>query len=131
MARLYRALEMQGQIAFHQKTAASTSEVSLDVVPPTLQDEFSRRYPGPAKGKLKLPLFATFQVLQALGEPIGGQFFAHKADFLKIINARNDSILAHGITPVSKKAFEHLRDLIRQTFRIEETVSFPRLRFPY
>ena len=131
MARLYRALELQGQIVFLQKTAASTSEVPLDVIPPTLQDDFSRRYAGPAKGKLQLPLFATFQVLQALRDPVGDQFFTRKADFLKIISARNNSILAHGVIPVSKKAFEHMRDLIRQTFKIEETVSFPRLRSPY
>jgi CRISPR-associated protein (TIGR02710 family) len=131
MARLYRALELQGQIIFLQRTGASTSEAPLEVIPPALQDDFTRRYAGPARGKLQLPLFATFQVLQALGEPAADQFFARKTDFLKIINARNNSILAHGITPVNKKAFEHLRDLIRQTFLIEETVSFPRLRSPY
>jgi CRISPR-associated protein (TIGR02710 family) len=131
MARLYRALEMQGQIAFLQKTGASTSEVPIEVIPPRLQDEFSRRYGSPAKDGLELGLFATFLVLQALGDPAGDQFFARKADFLKIIHARNQSILAHGITPVNKKAFDRLRDLIRQTFRIEETLHFPKLRSPY
>jgi hypothetical protein len=131
MARLYRALELQGQIIFIQKTGASTSEAPLAVIPPGLQDDFSRRYSGPTRGRLQLPLFAAFQVLQTLGEPTAGQFFARKEDFLKIISARNNSILAHGITPVNKKAFDHMRDLIRQTFKIEETVSFPRLRSPY
>lgn len=35
----------------------------------------------------------------------------HKEDFLKYINTRNDSILAHGIKPISKEKYDKIEDM--------------------
>jgi CRISPR-associated protein (TIGR02710 family) len=131
MARLYRALEMLGQIALKDQTGASTSNVLEQTLPEHLREEFSRKYRDSEDKKIKLPLEATFRVLQALKNSVGCQFFERYEAYRKILYARNLSILAHGIQPVDQDAFTSFRDLVRDSFDIREEVTFPRLRFPY
>lgn len=131
VARLYRALEMQGQIAFKEHTGASTSKVPEKILPDTLREEYALRYRDPRDGNIKIPLEATFRLLHALGHPLGQQYMNRQDDFSRILLARNSSILAHGLQPVSRELYQELRDLMRDTFNFPEPVDFPRLRFPY
>ncbi|MGO9569889.1 MAG: TIGR02710 family CRISPR-associated CARF protein [Desulfomonilaceae bacterium] len=130
MARLYRSLEMRGQLAFEQHTGASTSAVSPDSLPVGLRDEFVTRYQDSETGKLQLPLYATFRVLQALDDPAGHEFFAQQGAFTKVLSARNQSVLAHGIQAVSRETFEEFRDLLRSSFEVYEAVTFPLIQSP-
>lgn len=130
MARLYRALEMRGQIAFENRTGLSTSAVTPDCLPPELKEEYMSRYQSPETGKLQLGLFATFRLLHALDDPAGFEFMANQDAFTKVLFARNQSVLAHGVLPVTKETFETFRNLLRNSFQIQETVTFPKLRSP-
>ncbi len=131
VARLYRALEMQGQIAFRARTGSSTSNVSPEIIPPELREEYSTRYGDAESGKVRIPLHATFRLLKALGDPVGAHFFAHEADFKKILYSRNQSILAHGTEAVSRETFENFRDMLRSAFDIHEEIRFPQLKSPF
>ncbi len=131
MARLYRALEMQGQIALMQRWGVSTSEVPPAQIPEDLRQEYQERYLDRETGRLKLPLMATFRLLHALHDPAGEGFKQREEDFRKLLSARNASILAHGSTPVSENAFTRLRDLLREALDLRETITFPQLRFPF
>lgn len=131
VARLYRALEMQAQLAFFQKTGLSTSEVPFSAVPEDLRDEYCRFYKDSEKNVLKIPLYGVFRLLEKLDDPVGRQFFASEKEFLRILNARNNSILAHGMQPVKPSTYESLDGLIRSAFGIDKTVEFPHLTSPF
>jgi CRISPR-associated protein (TIGR02710 family) len=88
-ARLYRALEMQGQIAFQELTGASTGNVPEEKIPAALREEYALRYRDPQDGKIKIPLEATFRLLHAVDHPLGQQFLAHQEDFRRLLLARN------------------------------------------
>lgn len=131
VARFYRALEMQGQIALHERLGAPASDVPADMIPPELREEFIQRYREPKEGKIQLPLMAVFRVLEALDHPTGQQFRERHQDFLKVLSARNQSILAHGFQPVTQEGFNSLKKLLRSAFGLTETVAFPKLDVPY
>lgn len=129
-ARLYRALEMRGQLAFERKTGFATSEVPADCLPGEIRGEFATRYQDTEKGILKLPLYATFRALRALDEPTGHEFFLQEEAFVQVLSARNQSVLAHGIQSVNRATFEKFRNLLRTAFNIRDTVVFPQIESP-
>jgi len=127
VARLYRALEMVGQIAFMQRTGCPTSDVDPQVLPESLRDEFICRYTSPLDNKIKIPLYATFQVLAMMGDATGLKFMEHEEDFKGVISARNNSIYAHGLSPVKRDTYEKFELLIRSHFVDGPLVEFPKL----
>jgi len=128
VARLYRATEMIGQIRFQSPPLDSpTGEVPPERIPEFLRDEYCTKYLDADTRKLKLPLFAVYRVLQAIGSVEGKAFFSREDDFRKRLNARNQSLLAHGISPVGCEAYEQFHALLRESFGIGEPPVFPRL----
>lgn len=127
VARLYRTLEMVGQIAFESRFGCKTSEVPLDRVPSSLQEEYKRKFIAENGDKLKIPLFATFRILKEVGDPVGERFDEHKQELKNLLAARNSSILAHGSTPISKETYERFEKLLRELFLEGELIVFPKL----
>jgi len=126
VVRLYRALELGGQVAVCRRLGCRTDAVPVDRVPEPLQSEFRSRYERKS-GLFELPLQATYRLLESLGEPEGLRF-AERADaFRKIQSARNQSWLAHGMTPTARSSYESLRSLVTDLLGVRETVVFPRL----
>lgn len=126
IVRLYRALELGGQIAIQRVLGCGTDKVPVDCVPEALRAEFQQRYER-QPGFVELPLQATYRLLDALGQPEGKQFAARAEQFRKVQSARNSSWLAHGLTPCRNEAYVSLRDLTREILNIEEGVQFPKL----
>jgi CRISPR-associated protein (TIGR02710 family) len=129
VARLYRALEMIGQMAFEKKLGVKTDEVPIDKIPSHLQEEYQKRFFDQKSGTLKLSLDAVFRVLKSLGHDEGKQYIAHEEDIKQILSARNYSILAHGSNPVKKETYDNFAKLLREIFKIEERVIFPKLEW--
>jgi CRISPR-associated protein (TIGR02710 family) len=127
IARLYRALEMMGQVAFEECTGCTTSNVPLEKIPRRLQKEYSHKYGSGDNKQLKLPLFATFRVLAEMNEPVGLNFIEHKKDFDGLIFTRNNSILAHGVAAVEKNTYEKFEALIKELLGRNSFIEFPRL----
>jgi CRISPR-associated protein (TIGR02710 family) len=127
VARLYRALELLGQCAFEEQVGVATGKVPVDQLPARLQEEFARKYADESR-TAKLPLAATYQVLAELGHPAGRRFRDQQEDFRKIMNARNESILAHGRSPVAEGMAKSLRALLAG-FLLQDAhlPEFPRL----
>lgn len=130
MARLYRTLEMLAQLSL-KELGISTSNVPENQIPDPLKEEFLCRYRDPHDHKIKIPLEAAFRLLQALNHPEGIRFFQKSEDFRKILYARNNSILAHGLQPVTPETYEALIKLVSETFALQPKVTFPKLRFPF
>ncbi|RMD53321.1 MAG: TIGR02710 family CRISPR-associated protein, partial [Nitrospirae bacterium] len=129
VARLYRTLEMVGQIAFKEKTGCSTSDVNPDILPETIREEYINRYRSPDDGKIRIPLLSTFRALKELNHPTGQKFFEKEEELKKILNARNNSILAHGLNPIKKETYEKLRGIIKDLFISGEMIEFPVLQW--
>ncbi|MGB9498183.1 MAG: TIGR02710 family CRISPR-associated CARF protein [Dissulfuribacterales bacterium] len=126
-ARVYRALELYGQIIFKEVAKCDNSKVKPAVIPDTLRDEFNRKYYDPYTKHLKLPQTATFEYLKAMGHEAGNRFFKNHKEIKNIQSNRNASILAHGRTPVSEKGAESIFRTVSGFVGETDFFDFPKL----
>jgi CRISPR-associated protein (TIGR02710 family) len=126
-ARIYRALELYGQIIFQEVVGCSNSEVRPDAVPPEIRQEFMGKYYDETKRVLKLPMTATFDFLNRSGNEAGMRFFERKKEIKNIQSSRNESILAHGIRPVGERAAASIWGTVSDFLKFENQLDFPLL----
>lgn len=126
-ARIYRALELYGQIAFQKTAGCSNDKVKPEILPESIKGEFIRKYRDPYRQLLKLPLAATFEFLKASGNSAGLRYFDRKKEIKNIQSNRNASILAHGIKPVSAKAVNSIFKTVSDFVQITDFFDFPEL----
>jgi len=126
-ARIYRALELYGQICFEKAIGCSNDKVKLEKIPQNLREEFKDKYRDPHTNMLKLPLQATYTVLRAVGHEAGVRFFAYEEKIKNIQSARNKSILAHGIQPVTEHAAQSILETVTDFVQVKEFFDFPKL----
>jgi CRISPR-associated protein (TIGR02710 family) len=126
-ARLYRALEMIGQINLKQALGCDSDKVPIDKIPAGLRPEFERRLLATDSRIIKLGLCDTFRTLNAAENPAGRTYFEDERHFGGVLKARNESILAHGTNPIRKETFGKLRDLLVQRFDLKPAPPFPKL----
>ncbi|NWF92146.1 MAG: TIGR02710 family CRISPR-associated protein [Syntrophaceae bacterium] len=109
VARLYRAIEVLAQGELKEEFEINTSDVKADKIPEELRDEFIVKYRDDRDQKIKLPLFASYQLLNELGDSLAQEFFKYyEKEIRPILNIRNQSILAHGFNAVSEDSFQKL-----------------------
>jgi len=136
VARLYRALEMLGQIEFEKEIGCPTSAVDLEKIPESLRDEIKRKHStmdeNSGEERVKIGLKETFNVLKEKGNKFATHFFEKEKEIGSILSARNSSILAHGQTPVAKETFDKLcfilQDFLKHT-NLDYKVEFPKIRW--
>ena len=126
-ARVYRAMEMVGQIEFKKVFEYGTDEVPLEVIPEELRKEYACKYQAKDKNKLKLPLEATFYALSIKDNEVGKKFFGNHEKIKGLQQARNHSILAHGMGPIKEEKCQKFLNLVRELFTGEKRVKFPKL----
>lgn len=125
-ARLYRAIEMHGQIAFNARFGCEASKARLERLPETLRTEY-RRYSDDGV-TAKLALSPVFRALEAAGDPAGALFAERANDFMAVMDVRNGSILAHGVRPVKLETAKRILDLTVDLTGCDGlTPAFPRL----
>ncbi len=129
VARLYRAVEFIAQLQLERRHKIDTSNVQLDALPPHLQERYSDLQ---RDNVIKLSLEQAYGLLKELGDPLGKYHDDRRLrDALK---KRNESILAHGIRPVTREECDRLfditleiaRELIRDIDEIREKARFPK-----
>lgn len=118
VARLYRALEMVGQIEFEKEFKCRTDDVILKNLPESIREQVKLKYQSYSNKKIQLPLFKTFDVLLTVKNQAALIFEGNNAEIKKHINKRNHSILAHGSVPVSKDHFEEFFNFISDKFSL-------------
>lgn len=126
-ARIYRALELYGQLIFEEVTGCSNSNVNMDKIPEVIRDEFLQKYSDPQNAIIKLPLQATFRFLQVLDHEAGNRFFQNLEEIKKIQSNRNESILAHGIKPVTENAVKKIFQVVSDFTGFRVAFDFPLL----
>lgn len=127
-ARLYRLVEMIGQLEVQKVFGVKTDDFPVETIPAALRAEYERRYRSVQDGKIKLPLEATFRVLHAQANPVGECFFQERGRFSNLQQARNQSILAHGMTPIEEKRVQELLDFVRTLMPSHDAPHFPKLQ---
>lgn len=129
VARLYRAVELFAQVELSLEYNINTSKCKLEQIPETIREEFEKKYWSPDDNCLKFGLQASYQLLHELNNEIGNRFYNNKIKISNLLTIRNQSILAHGLTPVSKKGYEDMLQTVLELTSIEKEVliSFPRL----
>ncbi|WP_337873474.1 TIGR02710 family CRISPR-associated CARF protein [Ignavibacterium sp.] len=132
IARLYRALEMQGQIEFSRQFNCSTSDVNVDNIPEEFRDEVRSKYFDKKDNKIKIPLYGTFELLAVAGNKTGILFNEKWTEIQKLLSLRNRSILAHGNLPLNKKNFEDALKIVESFISLSQgdyaPIKFPELK---
>lgn len=126
-ARIYRALELYGQICFHQTTGCNNDSVEPNLVPEEIRDDFIRRYGDRSNNRLKLPLQATFTFLEFKNHAAGHRFKKNMKEIKNIQSNRNDSILAHGLKPIGDDAVQSIFKTIAEFVQFNNMYDFPTL----
>jgi CRISPR-associated protein (TIGR02710 family) len=129
VARLYRALEMIGQIEFIKEFNCETSDVNIDNILFDFRDEIKSKYFDPIDRKTKLPLFAAFDLLKRINNKTGVLFNDNIEEINKFLQLRNNSILAHGNVPLDERKYDNALKLIESlTSSIKLTIDV--LKYP-
>ncbi|WP_025324147.1 TIGR02710 family CRISPR-associated CARF protein [Deferrisoma camini] len=127
VARLYRALELLGQIAFEEAFGCETGAAPTEKLPETLRETYRERYWSEEKGACQIPLMAAFVALAEAGRPEGLHLRERAEEFKALLYARNHSILAHGFEPVKPDLPRRFEALLRETFGLTDALVFPRM----
>ena len=126
VARLYRSLEYVGQLGLENHGIPSTGDINPEQVPESIREEYIKNH-SKEDGTLAVPLHACFKLLVELGDPIGERYFNNERELRNLLSSRNQSILAHGDSPVKKKTFDQFLALVLKFTEINES-ELP--RFP-
>ncbi len=109
VARLYRDLEMLAQIRLAQRELPLQSgDLNPTLLPDALQAKYEMlREPG-EKGKVKLGLRQNYELLAELADPLGNVYQEYSKRLLTALSHRNESILAHGETPIAHNRWQEM-----------------------
>jgi CRISPR-associated protein (TIGR02710 family) len=116
VARLYRALEMLGQLEFQKEFKCSTADVIIDNIPDEFREDVKGKYLDKKDGKIKIPLFGTFDLLANIQNKVGLEFMSMRDEIKYILSQRNNSILAHGLIPLSEKDYNIANQILEKFF---------------
>lgn len=131
IARLYRALEMIGQLLFQKKFNSGTEKIDIINNKFTLEIlEFLKTVPLNHKNELNLGLYNTFKVLEISGDEIGIKFLESINEIKKLLEMRNKSILAHGTIPLNNKNYIEFNTIINKLFLPKIKEDFINFQFP-
>ena len=107
--RLYRATELLAQIRLRREHGLRTGDLDLasEAVPEASQKwlEASR---DPRGEKVKIGLFAAYRLLAEMEDPLGLYFVDSEHVLHQVIEKRNNSIFAHGLTPVDEEVWRQV-----------------------
>lgn len=113
VARLYRAFEALAQVRLrNEHDIPDTKSVAIDKLP----DDLRQQWAGRARdGTVFLGLRDAYTLLQAMADELGRRFLDAGLDNSEQspLVARNQSILAHGFSPVSQVVYNRLHDALR------------------
>lgn len=126
-ARIYRALELYGQILFEEATGCSNDKVKLEIIPDNLKEKFVQKYRDSHSRYLKLPLTATFEYLKFKEYEAGIRFFEREKEIKNVQSNRNSSILAHGTQPVTENAIKSIFKTVNDFLQVTSFFDFPEL----
>lgn len=122
VARLYSAVEKAAKIAL-ARLGKDNSNLSLDDLREAGGD-FEEKYAGEITGErgARLPLGKSFRYLRAIDpqNPVAEAYFRNSDDLESALEARNQSLLAHGYTAINEDHYKTLFNCSLGILGIEE-----------
>ncbi len=102
VARIYRALEMFAQInLLRWEHPLNSAEIDISLLPESLKPKYNT-LKKQDNDKIALALMSSYTLLSELDTPIGPVFDRHKPKLQNLLSKRNNSLMAHGINPVTE-----------------------------
>jgi len=105
MARLYRAVEFLAQARLYHEHGIETGNVDPSRVPEDYLEQLAP-YKNRKTGKIQIPMIRAYDLLAKQGDSLGVDFQRLYDDnheqLQKLLNRRNESILAHGFSSVAE-----------------------------
>jgi CRISPR-associated protein (TIGR02710 family) len=109
IARGYRLTEWAAQWILQRRAGIDTADVDPARIPAGMMLSPSRT------GKRQAGLYAAWQMVDALTDGPGAQFFrAQGKELLDHLHSRNSSILAHGFTPLGREQWSSFATWLEQ-----------------
>ncbi len=111
VARLYRALELLAQIRLRQRTPPlDAGDLLIQALPEKLRAKYEALRDSRTK-RIRIGLRQDYELLAALDDPIGICYREFANRILNGLSSRNNSILAHGVVPLSKSDYDAMASL--------------------
>jgi len=66
-------------------------------------------------------------LLNEVGSEVGALFKRDQSDIEKVLRMRNESLMAHGYTPVGEANYEQVESVVRRLWTPREQIVFPQL----
>ena len=128
VARLYGAIEKIAKLRLKAAHGIDNSNVEPDRLP-ACPDWLTQCQD--ASGRVRLPLTKSFELLAHLGDPLGARFQHNRERLNDILQIRNNSLLAHGFTPVQPDTYAMLLTIALDFLAIsrDQLPSFPVMRW--
>jgi len=114
VARLYSALEGVARNRLQTGYTIQTHKVAPESIPEPARADFVRRCGDPdhLQDGLRLGLQDSYLLLAELGDPLGKAYLENEKELNRVLQARNQSRLAHGTRPVDAGVYEALRAVL-------------------
>ena len=109
VARIYRATELFAQLRLQQEHGQKSGDIKREALPEGLWEEYKSRLRG---SKLVLGLNDVYELLDKLGDPAGHCYVQAREKLLNALMKRNNSIFAHGITPLGEGEYREVRETL-------------------
>jgi len=93
----------------NRNTVRNRGDIKLEALPEGLREEYKSRLRG---GKLILGLNDVYDLLDKLGDPVGHRYVQGRGKLLNALMKRNNSIFAHGITPLGEGEYREVRETL-------------------
>jgi CRISPR-associated protein (TIGR02710 family) len=130
VARCYSAIEKTAQAELMEKYGIDTDNVSRMQIPEAIREDFCRRK-GPFGLRPAMELLLLLERVRG-SKSVGHRFsnLVEKSNLGKLLDERNRSILAHGVTPINSDKYIKLLESALCLMNIPESelISFP--KFP-
>lgn len=99
VGRIYRAFELLGQLRLLFEYGINTSNVDITKLPEHIRPEYETAGKN-NQSRIQLPLWRSFELLVKLEDKaISALFTQRRSQLLDALQARNNSLFAHGLTP--------------------------------
>ncbi|HYW19413.1 MAG TPA: TIGR02710 family CRISPR-associated CARF protein [Nodularia sp. (in: cyanobacteria)] len=125
VGRLYRALELLAQIRLLKTYNIKTGDVDIQQLPENLQNQYEQKR-SPVKGKIQLALRSNYELLSKLpDDPIGKLYQESANKIINALEARNNSLFAHGFQPIISSDYQKVREVFVNFIQAATTSVIP------
>ncbi|MBC7129594.1 TIGR02710 family CRISPR-associated protein [Candidatus Bathyarchaeota archaeon] len=104
VARLYRTIELIAQYRLKTKYGIDPSKCPREKIPQELIENWNI---PPEKETVPIALQKDYELLKANGDELGEKYLQDKS-LRDLLSKRNTSILAHGLTPITRETWQKL-----------------------